>query len=74
MMKLKELADQACRNIIDEGGICEACVGDVADPEFTKYMTALAVKKFGKLNIAVASAGITVFGDFLSYTPEQFNA
>ena len=70
--ELKELADQACRNIIDEGGICEACVGDVADPEFTKYMTALAVKKFGKLNIAVASAGITVFGDFLSYTPEQF--
>jgi 3-oxoacyl-[acyl-carrier protein] reductase len=62
----------AARTICDEGGICEACAGDVADPGFTKYMAELAIKKFGKLNIAVANAGITLFGDFLSYAPEQF--
>ncbi len=70
--EVKDLADQACRVISDEGGICESCHGDVADPEFTKFMTGQAVKKFGKLNIAIASAGVTVFGDFFSYTPEQF--
>lgn len=67
-----ELAVDASRAICDEGGICEPCPGDVADPEFTRYMAELAVKKFGKLNIAIANAGITLFGDFLSYTPEQF--
>ena len=70
--EVSEVAEQACKAICNDGGICEACVGDVADPQFTKFMTGLAVRKFGKLNIAVASAGITLFGDFLSYTPEQF--
>jgi 3-oxoacyl-[acyl-carrier protein] reductase len=69
---VKDLAEKASREICNEGGICESCVGDVADPEFNKFITGLAVRKFGKLNIAIASAGITVFGDFLSYTPEQF--
>ena len=69
---LTELAEGASRTICNEGGVCEPCAGDVADPGFTKYMAELAVKKFGKLNIAVANAGITLFGDFLSYAPEQF--
>ena len=69
----KGRAEQAVRRISNEGGICEACVGDVANPEFTKFMTGLAVSKFGKLDIAIASAGITLFGDFLSYSPEQFH-
>ena len=67
-----DLAMDASRTICNEGGICEACSGDVADPGFTKFMTELAVEKFGKLDIAIANAGITLFGDFLSYTPEQF--
>ena len=67
-----DLAMDASRTICNEGGVCEACGGDVADPGFTKFMTELAVKKFGKLDIAIANAGITLFGDFLSYTPEQF--
>ncbi len=69
---LNDLAVDASRTICNEGGICEACAGDVADPEFTKYMAELAVNKFGKLSIAIANAGITLFGDFLSYTHEQF--
>ncbi len=70
--ELEELAASAAMEIRKAGGICESCAGDVADPEFTKYMTGLAVKQFGKLNIAIANAGVTVFGDFLSYSPEQF--
>src|SRR5688572_6720006 len=70
--ELKDLAQGASRAICNEGRICEACAGDVADPDFIKFMTELAVKKFGKLNIAIANAGITLFGDFMSYGPEQF--
>ena len=29
-----------------------------------------AVNKFGKVTIAVANAGITLFGDFFDYKPE----
>lgn len=70
--EVRELAEQASMNICNEGGTCEACAGDVADPQFTKFMTELAVRKFGGLNIAIASAGITLFGEFLSYSPEEF--
>src|SRR5688572_28950079 len=70
--ELNELAVEASSTICNEGGICEACTGDVGDPEFTKFMSEYAVKKFGKLNIAIANAGITLFGEFLSYTPDQF--
>jgi glucose 1-dehydrogenase len=70
--ELEDLAAGAAMKIREAGGICESCPGDVADPEFTKYMTGLAVKQFGKLNIVIANAGVTVFGDFLSYSPEQF--
>jgi glucose 1-dehydrogenase len=70
--ELEELAANAAMEIREAGGVCESCAGDVADPEFTKYMTGMAVKQFGKLNIAIANAGVTVFGDFLSYSPEQF--
>src|SRR5436190_8735224 len=70
--ELEELAAQASLEIRKAGGICEACAGDVADPGFIKYMTDQAIEKFGKLNIAIANAGVTLFGDFLSYSPEQF--
>ena len=31
------------------------------------------MSRFGQLDIVVANAGITLFGDFLSYPPESFN-
>lgn len=70
--EVEELAVGASQKIGEAGGICEACTGDVADPGFTKFMVEQAVEKFGKLNIAIANAGVTLFGDFFSYTPEQF--
>jgi glucose 1-dehydrogenase len=32
-----------------------------------------AVDHFGKLDIVIANAGITLFGDFFNYTPEAFS-
>jgi glucose 1-dehydrogenase len=35
-------------------------------------MVDTAVEKFGQLNIVIANAGITLFGDFMEYQPEAF--
>jgi glucose 1-dehydrogenase len=35
-------------------------------------MVSHAVKEFGRLDIVIANAGITLFGDFFSYPPESF--
>lgn len=67
----KELAIRAANDIKNAGGICQPCVGDVADPSFVKHLVEECVSQFGKLTIAIANAGITLFGDFFTYSPEQ---
>ena len=67
------LTEQAVAQIqADTGGSCLAFGGDCSDIAFIKMMVDTAVAKFGKLDIAIANAGITLFGDFLTYTPEAF--
>jgi NAD(P)-dependent dehydrogenase (short-subunit alcohol dehydrogenase family) len=56
----------------DEGGICLAMGGDASDMDFIGRLVDRAVGEFGQLDIVIANAGITLFGDFLSYTPESF--
>ena len=55
----EELAKTATEQIVKAGGVCEACPGDVAEPSFSKLLAEEAVKKFGKLTIAIANAGVT---------------
>lgn len=64
------LAADAAKRLISEGYTCEAFAGDVADPAFIESMVQVAVSKYGKLTIAIANAGITLFGDFLTYSPD----
>lgn len=66
----EELAEKAAAAIRHEGGICQAMAGDAADTVFIQSMVDAAVEQFGKLTIAVANAGITLFGDFFSYGQE----
>ena len=68
------LAEHAAKNIREENGICIALSGDSSNLEFIQSMVDLAVKEYKKLNIVIANAGITLFGDFLTYSPESFNA
>ena len=36
-------------------------------------MAGEAIHQFGKIDIAIANAGITLFGDFFDYKPEDFS-
>lgn len=65
------LAGEAAESIRGNGGECIAFPGDSSDPEIIKGMVDEAVKCFGKLTIAVANAGITLFGDFFEYPVEN---
>ncbi|MDQ6901904.1 MAG: SDR family oxidoreductase [Bacteroidota bacterium] len=67
------LADNAVKLIAKETGKdCVACAGDSGDTVFIQKMVDEAVSKFGHLDIVIANAGITLFGDFLTYKPEAF--
>lgn len=66
------LCSTAVSKIIAEGGSCIGLPGDVGDPVFIQQMVAETVRHFGKLDIAIANAGITLFSDFFEYTPESF--
>lgn len=67
------LANKAAARI-SVAGNCIPLAGDAADPVFIQNMVNEAVNKFGKLNIAIANAGITLFGDFFEYKPEALQS
>jgi glucose 1-dehydrogenase len=66
-------ARSAAAAISAEGSVCEPCAGNVADVAFNREMVERAVALFGRLDIAVANAGVTIFGDFFEYRPEDFD-
>jgi glucose 1-dehydrogenase len=68
------LAENATRQINNTNpGKCKAIAGDSSNVPFIKEMVGEAVKQTGQLNIVIANAGITLFGDFFAYKPEDFN-
>jgi len=69
----EKLAEKAASQIADENGICLAMTGDASDISFIDEMVNEAVNKYGQLTIAIANAGITLFGDFLNYKKDAFD-
>ncbi len=61
------LANEAVAQIRSEGGTCDVVGGDASDSEVIDQMVEKAIELYGKLTIAVANAGITLFGDFFEY-------
>jgi len=55
------------------GARCIAYAGDAGEVGFVRLMVEEAVRVFGRLDIAVANAGLTAFGDFLSYEPAMLD-
>lgn len=70
----ESLAQDAARTISKETkGTCMAVSGDVSDVSFLQHLVDEAVNKYGQLTIAIANAGITLFGDFLDYNVDDFD-
>jgi len=68
------LAAKAAARIVAEGGAAVAVAGDSSQMETIGDMIAVAGARFGRLDIAIANAGITLFGEFLTYPPASFEA
>ncbi|MFC3196834.1 SDR family NAD(P)-dependent oxidoreductase [Parapedobacter deserti] len=65
------LAEEAAKNV-QAVGRCIACPGDSGDLAFIRDVVGKAVTETGTLDIVIANAGITLFGEFLEYPPESF--
>ena len=69
-----EQANQAAHNINEENdGACVAVAGDSSDMLTIQKLVEVAIEKYGRLDIVIANAGITLYGNFLTYSPEAFN-
>ena len=67
------LAQQAAETIQLEGkGKCVAFSGDASQVAFARQIVKEAVAQFGRLDMVIPNAGITMFGDFFTFQPEDF--
>jgi NAD(P)-dependent dehydrogenase (short-subunit alcohol dehydrogenase family) len=67
-----ELAKMVAGQIAAANGSCITVAGDSGSMDVIQQMVDAAIANFGRLDIVIANAGITLFGDFFSYTPEAF--
>ncbi|MCU0393869.1 MAG: SDR family oxidoreductase [Thermoflexibacter sp.] len=69
-----DLANQAVQFIEkkEANARCIAMVGDSGEIDFIKKMVDGTVTHFGGIDMVIANAGITLFGDFLNYPYDDF--
>jgi len=68
------LGEEAAKRIAAECGVCKAVGGDSAEMTTIERMVEMAAGEFGRLDIVIANAGITLFGEFLTYPVASFEA
>jgi len=66
-----ELAVKAAQDICTQGGTCVGVGGDVADVQVVRDLVSRAVTEFGRITIAVANAGLSLWDDFFDFKPED---
>ena len=67
-------AEEALVRISEErSGHCSVFTGDAGEIQIIHRLVEETVSRYGQLDIVIANAGITLFGDFLSYPPESFS-
>jgi len=67
------LSDNAAQHIQTEmNGNCVSVPGDSSSMQCIEAMLKKAVSISGQLDIVIANAGITLFGDFFNYPPDDF--
>lgn len=65
-------AEEAARSI-QECGPCVGTGGDVAEVSVVRALVDEAVSTFGQLDIAIANAGLSLWDDFFTFAPDDFN-
>lgn len=68
----KRATDEAVEKIEKLGGKVMGFTGDSSEMSTIMGMIDLAINTFGRLDYAIANAGITTFGNFLNYPIERF--
>ncbi len=68
----KDKARTAKEQIEAEGGICIDRAGDAGSLDDIQGMVDTAVNAFGRLDIAIANAGITSYGGFFDFDQKRF--
>jgi len=66
------LAHSAAESIKRDGGNAIAIKGDCSDVTVIDLLIESACDTYGKVDLAIANAGITTFGSFLDYPVEEF--
>lgn len=66
----KDLSAEAAESL-REYGKCLPFAGDVSEPHFNQQIVDFAVAETGSLDVVLANAGITLFGGFLEYQPQD---
>jgi len=66
------LATQAAADIDPSGKICIAMGGNAAELSFIQQMVQTAIDRFGRLDVVIGNAGITLFGNFFTYPESDF--
>jgi glucose 1-dehydrogenase len=68
----KMACDAVCKIVEETKGKIVAYKGNAGDVEFIYRMVDFTVQHFGKIDFAIANAGITLFGSFLNFSEESF--
>lgn len=64
--------DAAAKINADGANLCIAFPGDSSDVTFINRLVDAAISQYGQLDIVIANAGITLYGDFATYSQEAF--
>ncbi|RAV98720.1 SDR family NAD(P)-dependent oxidoreductase [Pseudochryseolinea flava] len=65
------LCNQAVAKINAEQGTCIGVAGDAGDIVFIEHLVRETIKQYDAIDVVVANAGITLFGDFFDYPLES---
>jgi glucose 1-dehydrogenase len=64
--------EAAIKLVLDGPGKCIPVHGDASDCTFIQNLIGQAIEHFGRIDMAVANAGNTLFGDFFEFSSEDF--
>ncbi len=65
-------ADRVVREICDAGGVAVADYGNAEDPQTGEALLALALARFGRLDVVIANAGVSEAASFARQDAKQF--